>query len=394
MSFHMARPLSRIAIIVSLAFTLLTGSAVPLGAQSGDEIGSPPLSAPYRAASPEYGMHLFVLGDPAGAQRDFAKLAALRFNWQKSMLRWDSIEPVRGVFQWDHTDQLIQASTLAGIKVMARLDSPPLWARPDRGHSAPPYNIADWERYVEAVVDRYRPGSPFGTIDAIELWNEPNLDREWGLRTIDQAAARQYVNLLCAGHRAAKRVNPNIVTISAALSPTGTTNGTAMDDTVYLRWLYSAGMKPCYDVLGAHGVGYKAPPTISPEELATNKEWGGNVSFGFRRVEQLRQVMEQAGDGDKQIWLTEFGWTSDTVHESYAWHKVTEQQKAEYIVGAFEWASKHWRPWIGVMIVWNMPASDWGQNREEWWWSITNPDGTTRPAYDRLLEARTSGRLP
>jgi len=339
-------------------------------------------------------MHLFVLGDPAAAQRDFEKLGALRFGWQKSMLPWLLIEPARGQIQWEAADQLVQASTAAGIKVMARLDSPPSWARSDRAHTGPPNRLDDWEAYVFAVVDRYRPGSPYGTIDAIELWNEPNLDREWGGRTIDRAAAVQYVNLLCAGNRAAKRANPDIVTISAALSPTGTTNGSAMDDTIYLRWLYDAGMRPCYDVLGAHGVGYKAPPWVGPQELATNKEWGGHVSFGFRRVEQLRQVMEQAGDANKQVWLTEFGWTSDPVHQSYAWHRVSEQQKADYIVSAFQWASNHWRPWIGVMVVWNMPASDWGESREEYWWSITNPDGSTRPAYDRLLLARTNGQLP
>jgi polysaccharide biosynthesis protein PslG len=385
-------------LVSVLSVLTLGGSAASLLAQTGDESASLPSStsaAVYRAASPEYGMHLFVLGDSAGAQRDFEKLAALRFTWQKSMLPWRVIEPERGNFQWDAADQLVQASSAAGIKLIARVDSPPDWARSNRGFTGPPDRLEDFEAFVFALVDRYRPGSELGTIDAIEIWNEPNLDREWGGFTIDRLAARQYVNLLCAGNRAAKRANPDIVTISAALSPTGTTNGRAMDDVIYLGWLYDVGMRPCFDVLGAHGVGYKAPPWISPEEIAANKQlWGGHASFGFRRVEQLRQVMVRYGDANKQIWLTEFGWTSDPIHQSYAWHRVTEQQKAEYIVGAFQWAATHWRPWIGVMVVWNMPASDWGESREEYWWSITNPDGTTRAAYDRLLQARTNGQLP
>lgn len=392
----LARPLARAALVLSLVPALFSSSALPLDAQSGDGDGAAPpaVTRPYRAASPEYGMHLFVMGDPGAAQRDFEKLAALRFGWQKSMFPWLLIEPEQGNFRWAEADQLVQATNAAGIKLIARVDSPPAWARSDSAHTGPPNRLQDFDTFVFALADRYKPGSPFGTIDAVELWNEPNLDREWGGRMINRAAAEQYVSLLCAGHRAAKRANPDIVTISAALSPTGTTNGRAMDDVIYLGWLYDAGMRQCYDVLGAHGVGYKAPPWVSPTELAQQRQWGGHASFGFRRVEQLRQVMERNGDANKQIWLTEFGWTSDPIHQSYAWHRVSEQEKAEYIVGAFRFAADHWQPWIGVMVVWNMPAPDWGESREEYWWSITNPDGTTRPAYDRLLLARNNGQLP
>ena len=44
--------------------------------------------------------------------------------------------------------------------------------------------------------------------------------------------------------------------------------------------------------------------------------------------------MVRNGDDAKQVWLLEFGWTSDDVHPAYAWHRVTEDQKADYIVGA------------------------------------------------------------
>ena len=403
-------------MVLMLVPMLVGGSALPLAAQTGDEPTPPPeptleptlepvleptaVPTPrppssYRAASPEYGMHLFTLGSPDTTQRDLGKLNALRFGWEKSMFRWREIERERGNFYWDDADALVQASNAAGVRVIARIDATPSWARTTSGNDGPPNNMADWENFVYAFIDHYKTGSPYGTVDAVELWNEPNLDREWGGGTIDRLAAQRYVNMLCTGYRAAKRANPDVTAISAALSPTGTRNGRAMDDVIYLGWLYEAGMKPCYDVLGAHGVGYKAPPWISPDEARTNKaQWGGDASFAFRRVEQLRQVMERNGDGAKQVWLTEFGWTSDSVHPSYAWHRVTEQEKAEYIVAAFRYAAANWRPWIGVMVLWNMPAPDWTDQREEYWWSITNPDGTTRPAYDLLLRERNAGRLP
>src|SRR5207248_11463067 len=187
---------------------------------------------------------------------------------------------------------------------------------------------------------------------------------------------------------------PEIIVLSGALTPTGTLNREAADDVVYLQWMYDAGVQPCFDALGAHGAGYKAPPWVGPSELATNPKWGGDQSFGFRRTEQLREVMVRNGDGGKQIWLTEFGWSSDTIHPSYAWHRVSEDEKADYVVEAYRWAFLHWKPWIGVMVLWNIAAPDWTDSREEYWWSVTNSDGSTRPAYDALAAARTSGYLP
>jgi hypothetical protein len=168
----------------------------------------------------------------------------------------------------------------------------------------------------------------------------------------------------------------------------------ATDDIVYAQWMYDAGARPCFDVMGVHGAGYKAPPWIGPAELAADTSWGGHSSFGFRRVEQLRDVMVRNGDAAKQIWLTEFGWTSDTIHPSYAWHRVTEEQKAQYIVEAYRWAHLNWQPWIGAMVLWNLPSPDWTEDREEWWWAVANPDGTDRPAFEALAKARGTGFIP
>ena len=61
---------------------------------------------------------------------------------------------------------------------------------------------------------------------------------------------------------------------------------------------------------------------------------------------------------------------------------------------AFRWANLHWQPWIGVMLVWNLAGPGWTSDDERYWWSITNPDGTNRPAFDALVAARATGYLP
>ena len=209
-----------------------------------------------------------------------------------------------------------------------------------------------------------------------------------------RAQAADYVRLLGLAYAAIKAADPTIMVVTAGLSPTGWNDDTARPDDTYLQWLYDAGMKGKYDALGAHGPGYKAAPEVSPEEAAASPVFGGHRSFTFRRIEDLRAIMERNGDADKQVWVLEFGWTSDSVHPAYAWHAVSEQQKADYLVRAFQYAHAHWGPWVGPMMVWNMPDPAWTPQDEMYWWGITNPDGSPRPAYLALQDARRSGTLP
>jgi hypothetical protein len=348
----------------------------------------------YRANSPEYGMNVFVWGNPSTTDRDLSRVRDAGFTWQKTLFKWRDIEPQRGVFNWSEADRVVLASKAANVKIIARLDFQPDWARADGAHNGPPDNYEDFGRFVTELAKRYGTNSSIGPVQAIEVWNEPNLAREWGHAPLTQASAGEYVELLKVAYQASKAVDPSIIVISAGLSPTGWSDETARPDDLYLNWMYEAGAKAYFDVLGAHGPGFKAPPNISPDEAASDPLWGGHRSFTFRRVEDLRQIMVDNGDAGKQIWLLEFGWTTDEVNPAYAWHRVTPEQHAEYLVSAYKWAHNNWSPWIGVMTLWTLPDPQWLPEREELWWSVGNADGTDKPALRRLREARQSGELP
>ena len=45
------------------------------------------------------------------------------------------------------------------------------------------------------------------------------------------------------------------------------------------------------------------------------------------------------------------------------------------------------------MTLWTLPDPTWTTEREEYWWAITNADGTPRAAYSGLLQARRGGAL-
>ena len=358
--------------------------------------GPPAASTAQKAKSPEYGMNVFIWGNKNTTDRDLTKIKDAGFGWQKTLFQWRFIEPQKkGVFDWEEADRIVKASKAAGVKILARLDQQPAWARADHTQkNAPPDNMQDYADFITAFVTRYSSTSPIGRVDAIQIWNEQNLNNEWGGAPINQAQAQTYVSMLKAAYTAAKAADPSVTVVTGGVAQTGTDNDDARPDDTYVQWMYDAGAKPYFDVLGAHGHGYKAPPNVSPDEAEQNQTYGGHRFFVFRRVEDMRKIMVDNGDSDKQIWLLEFGWTSDTVHQAYAWHRVTEEEKGNNLVGAYQWAAEHWAPWIGVMCLWTMPDPGWTQDDEKYWWAILNPDGSARPAYTALLNARKNGTLP
>jgi polysaccharide biosynthesis protein PslG len=212
-----------------------------------------------------------------------------------------------------------------------------------------------------------------------------------GNQPISAQSAADYVRLLAGAYKAAKSADPNVWVVPAGLSPTGVTNASSADDLQYLQWMYQAGFKGRvnHDVLGAHGNTQAPCVSCGLNWLPAFR----HPSFYFRRIEQLRDTQVSHGDADRQVWLLEFGWTTDTVHPQYSWLAVSQDQQASNIVQAYQYARANWSPWIGVMGLWTLADPGWTTDREEYWWAITNPDGTPRPAYTAVQSARLSGSL-
>jgi hypothetical protein len=348
-------------------------------------------SGPAVMASPDYGMQVFLFWREEVADRDLKLVKEAGFRWVKQEFAWREIEGLGpGVFDWDKTDRVMDQIDSFGLNVIARVGVQPEWAGGAYPQVGPPDDYQEFANFLHALATHYR-----GRIDAYQIWNEPNLAREWGNRPPNPA---EYTELLKVAYQTIKAVDPDVYVISAGLAPTTRWDEIAMPDTVFIQGMYDAGAAPYFDLLGAHGAGYKAPPETDPDVVADDPELNnGDPSsrelrriYCFRHVEDVRAVMVANGDADKRVVLLEFGWTTDHRRDSpYTWHSVSDQEQADYLVRAYQYAKENWQPWIAAMSLIYMPDSQWGIKDEQTYWSIIYPgypDLRMRPAYMQLRD--------
>lgn len=354
-------------VLVNVAFFLLTRPPDdPLQAAA---VSNPPFT------SLTYGIQAFLWWDYTKAAIDLDRIHRMVFSHVKQVFAWGDIEPGSGQWNFSRADEILGEIERRDLKLVVRLSDAPDWVHPSmNGDNVP--DLIDtppdaeflqaWAGYCSAVARRYP-----GRIAAYQIWNEPNLAREWGGRTPDAA---EYVNLLRVCSEAIRAADPEAILISAGLSPTGTCCDVAIPDDQYLQAMYDAGFQQYIDVVGMHAPGY-SKPQLSPDEAR-------HRFFSFRRVEDLRKIMIANGDAARQAAILEFGWTTDPgVNPDYAWYAVTDQEQAQYMVDAYQYAADHWRPWVGLMSAIYIADPAWTENDEEYWWSITRPDGAVMQAY-------------
>jgi len=344
---------------------------------------------PVPMTSPDYGVQAFLFWREEVADRDLRLIKEAGFRWVKQEFAWREIEGAgKGQYDWGKADRFMEQIDAYGLHIIARVGVQPEWAGGSYPQVGPPDNLRDFADFLTALATRYQ-----GRIAAYQIWNEPNLAREWGENSPSPA---EYTELLRLSYEAVKKADPAAYVISAGLAPTTRWDNVAVPDTVYLQGMYDAGAEPYFDLLGVHGAGYKVSPETPPAEVASNPKLNNNDPspeelrriYCFRHVEDMRAVMVANGDEAKRVVLLEFGWTTDPRAESpYKWHAVTEEQHAQYLVDAYAYARENWQPWIAVMSLIYMPDSQWGIEDEQTFWSIIYPgypDLRIRTAYMAL----------
>ncbi len=322
----------------------------------------------------------------------------LSVNWVKEQVRWHDIEKTKGTYDWAETDTYITAAVAKNLNVLVSVVTAPDWAREqgvDLSKNGPPADPNDYANFVVALLRRYP-----GKIQAIEVWNEENLDREW--TSTGGLSAANYVTLLHTTYQAVKAVDPGVIVISGALSPTGLNDGThAYDDFVYMDALIAAGLLNYTDCVGAHHNGYNVSPDYTYDQIPNDPSAifrgpfdNPHHSWSFRSTLQTyaAKIAQAPNNNGQKLCVTEFGWPSaeglSGVPDGFDFAKDnTLQEQKDYTVKALDFMKSSNFVWLAML--WNLnygPQAGWAADNDNVPYSIIGPNFVFRPVFDAVRD--------
>lgn len=286
----------------------------------------PPVSAPPVASGS------FELGGQTHTFANPQLMSSAGMNWVKFQHKWgagDSPDAVAGRIQQAHAN---------GFKVLLSIP----------GANTYPDSI-DFNGYVQFLAGVAALGP-----DAIEIWNEMNIDFEWPAGQIDPTS---YVNnMLAPAYNAIKGANPNVMVISGAPAPTGFDNGTnAWSDSRYMQGVAAAGGANYMDCVGAHFNAGATPPSQSSGHPA------GNDHYSWFFVPTLN-VYAALG---KPVCFTELGYLSGEdyggVPSRFAWAANTSvAEHAQWLAEAVSLGANSGK--VRLIIVFNVDFTLWSDD--------------------------------
>lgn len=331
-----------------------------------------------------YGVVAFVPN--ANLDQFSQKVQQLGMDWVRLNVNWRELEAVQGQPNFTTLDSVIDSLSASQMRILLTVSTSPTWARADQSEDGPPDDYAPFGVFVGQLATRYA-----GKVQAIQIWNEPNLRREW-FNSNHRLSAEAYVNLLKVAHQAIKAANPSMLVIAAGLAPTGFNDGVnAIDDRLYLEEMYRRGVITVTDAMAAHPGGWANPPdsTCCEPSVGVESHFDNRTFFFKDTLDDYRIIMQAYGDV-RPLWVTEFGWGTveaadlPDVGESYQFVNYNSlNEQALYSVRAFQLGQE--LGFVGPMFLNNMNGCISDATRiENCYYSLIGPDGVERPAYSAL----------
>ncbi len=211
--------------------------------------------------------------------------------------------------------------------------------------------------------------------DAIEVWNEMNIDREW---TQGQIHPNNYAKMLRPAYTAIKAANPDTLVITGALSPTGAESvfGPAKvwnDDRYYLG-MASANIADYADCIGVHyneGV-------LPPSQLGGDPREYDYPTRYF--ISQMDRVAFPFRNENIPMCITELGYLSPEDYgrlpDGFAWAANTSvAEQAAWLSQAIVIASNYSDMPVNLLIVWNIDFEQYNPDPQAGY-AIIRPDGS------------------
>jgi hypothetical protein len=226
--------------------------------------------------------------------------------------------------------------------------------------------------------------------DAIEVWNEMNLDREWPQGKIDPVA---YAEMLRQAHDAIKAADPQVKVITGALAPTGAEGAFGLsrvwnDDRYYLG-MANAGVAQYADCIGVHYNEGIIPP----------QQQGGDPRQPDYPTRYLPLMIQRAAypfrDQNIPLCFTELGYLSPEGYgplpSGFAWAANTSvEEQATWLHDAIQVAAQMSSTRVEMIIVFNVDFDRYDKDDPQAGFAIIRPDKTC-PACDQIATLRGNG---
>lgn len=218
--------------------------------------------------------------------------------------------------------------------------------------------------------------------DAIEVWNEPNISREW---PAGQISGANYAVMLGNAYAAIKGSSPGTMVISAAPAPTGGemafAPGQVRNDNAWLQELIDAGGLQYADCIGVHYNEGIVPPSYTsgdPRDDYYTRYLGSMINLYY-------------GLAQKPLCFTELGYLSPegygaALAENFMWgSQTTVAQQAAWLAEAIALSSQSGK--VRLVIVWNVDFTRYDGNDPQGGYAIIRPGGGC-PACAAIAAAR------
>jgi hypothetical protein len=278
-------------------------------------------------------------------------LSANRFHVQ-----WSYVEGVRGKYDWSMSDAQYAAMQKYTPRPIMLLYRAPVWARdPARACAQggdefciyPPLPQYDpqWKAFVQAAVTRYPK------VRAIEIWNEPNIATFWS----PAADPTRYASILKAAHEGVRAARSKAPVLTGGLYPANTTGGN-VSAKEFLGQVYATAGAGVFDGIASHP--YAHQPSY--------------VERMWTRLDALRTVRDQYGDGATPLWITEAGISSE------ATSGVGLDLQGDVLAELYRSIERHDVRSFVIHRFYDVGSDYWSQ------YGVLNQDLTPKPAYCEL----------
>jgi polysaccharide biosynthesis protein PslG len=321
-------------------------------------------------------------------QRDFDAMAATGARWVRFDVDWPSIQQDGPAsFWWAQTDRMVLAARARGMKVLGTVTYTPAWARPpsctDSMFCGPatPGGIAAYATFAGKAAERYGAHSPVsalaGSVEAWELWNEPNHSQFWQPRP----SLDWYNALLGQAYAAIKASDPGATVVTGGTSPApDAADGTDIAPVTWLTGLYARGAKPSFDAVGHHPYAFGAGT-----HPLDGQPWNA-----YTQTQYLYNVMLTNGDGAKKVWGTEAGAPTGTDPQWSTSEAGQTQSLSEYYTG---WNTTY-AAFTGPLMWHNHRDNGTDPADPEDNFGLLHHDFSPKPAYATLMQLMSTVTSP